>query len=490
MASGPIQTLTLCGGGLSLWMTAAALSRSLPDTIKITIVEMDPEPVEDAFYGQILPPEAYAFHLSIGLSEPELLLNTETTFALGTHVRDWAGRGQSWVQVFHQPLLILDGVPLAKLIQQTPDRSLQDTLISAQAVLHGVFAHPPEDPEHPLSRAEYGYAFAPRELTALYKAVSLKRSIHLIRAGVDQIDRNSAGITALTLSDGQRVSADLFIECSGPDAVLQPTTSSGRESGRTLHALISHIGGAPLGAPARTVLSGEHGWQSEVALRSGISRITICHPDSESHARTVHDVDPDSNATFHLGYIDAAWTSNYIAIGQTASAFEPITTAPIKLLLRDIERLINLFPVTSDMRIEAQEYNRLFREDVCHADIFNQAHFALPDLPHAPYWQSASASPQHPKLSRKLVQYESRGHLVAYDHEPFDDVDWAVLHDGLGRKPKRRDPLASLAEPAMVQAKLESLEQSIQSAIGKMPPHSIYMSKFLSYLHRKYSCNG
>jgi len=170
-------------------MSAAALSRSLPDSVKITIVETGVNPVEDMFYGQVLPPQAYAFHLSIGLSEPELLLNTGTTFALGTEFQSWAQTNRSWVQAFHQPLPVWNGVPLAKLIHQRPHASLQSTLISAQAGLKGVFAHPSEDRTHPLSRHEYGYAFDPKQLSALYKAATRRRPVKMISAQIETLQR-------------------------------------------------------------------------------------------------------------------------------------------------------------------------------------------------------------------------------------------------------------------------------------------------------------
>lgn len=265
----------LCGSGLSLWMTAAALSRSLPKTIALKVVEIDSNPAEDAFYGHILPPAAYRFHLSIGLSEPELLLNTGSTFAYGTYLHNWAGTNRSWVQAFHQPLLVLEGVPLAKLIQLDPSLSLQDILISAQAAMGGVFAHPPEDHKHPLSRAEYGYAFDPKELTALYKAVSLTRSIQLIEARIDQVERNSTNITSVTLSDGQRLSADLFIDCSGSSATLLSLSKTEAKGSRTLQALISRITDTPVGKAAQTIKSGDYGWQSGITLRSSDRRMTV-----------------------------------------------------------------------------------------------------------------------------------------------------------------------------------------------------------------------
>jgi tryptophan halogenase len=487
MATESIDTIALCGGGLSLWMTAAALSRALPDNVALTIIETTKTPIEDMFYGHILPPQAYAFHLSIDLSEPELLLNTGSTFVYGTHFQNWGQTGRSWVQAFHQPLPVWDGVPLTKLIHQLPHASLQSALISAQAANGGVFAHPSEDPNHPLSRAEYGYAIDPEQLSALYRAITLRRSVNVIPAQVAAIERDGSDIRSLKLSDGRTVSADIFIDCTGPAAKLQSQSNrSTTGTYRSVQAARKKTAGAPLGAASLRINSGDYGWRSDVVLRSGAIRMTVSALDVEPNTAGA----PNDSVSMDIQCNDAAWTGNCIAIGQAAYTLEPFTTAPMKLLMRDIERFLNLIPVSTEMAIEADEYNRAFRDDYAHASLFNQAHFAMTDLPDAPYWNMASERNDDPKLVRKLTQYNTRGHLVAYDNEPFDGVDWAILHDGIGRTPRRRDPLASSVDPAMTQSRLNELQNTTQAVIKKMPPHPLYMSKFISYLKRKYARNG
>jgi hypothetical protein len=65
-----------------------------------------------------------------------------------------------------------------------------------------------------------------------------------------------------------------------------------------------------------------------------------------------------------------------------------------------------------------------------------------------------------------------------------------VLHDGIGRTPKRRDPVAALSDPTLVRQRLDALQTAIEETVKKMPPQSIYLRKFLSYLQRKYARNG
>ena len=37
------------------------------------------------------------------------------------------------------------------------------------------------------------------------------------------------------------------------------------------------------------------------------------------------------------------------------------------------------------------------------------------------------------KLKRKITQFESRGVILQYDLEPFNNEDWTQIHLGMGR---------------------------------------------------------
>ena len=43
------------------------------------------------------------------------------------------------------------------------------------------------------------------------------------------------------------------------------------------------------------------------------------------------------------------------------------------LLQKDIERMLELIPISHDMKIEGKEYNRRFTEDYIHASTFENA---------------------------------------------------------------------------------------------------------------------
>ena len=420
-------------------MAAAYLSRTAPPGVSITVVDADAAPDSDALYGQVLPPEFYSFHLSLGTDEPELLQTTDTAFSFGTTFADWGG--QSWVQPFHLPLQSIDNIPFHTLVAQDPRLSLQPFLVSAVAARAGRFAHPPEGAGNPLSRAEYGYLFDPAELMAFYRATATRAKV-----------------------ETGEVEADLHIHTSAPGngdtafrAKLTRTPAKGTEH------------------PMRKLAATTDGWQSEALTRTSRLRMEV-------------GTDVEGGFTFHPHGHPEPWRGDTVRIGHAARVVDPLTVAPIRLLLRDLQRMADLFPLTTDTAVEAREYNRVAADDTEHADIFHRAHFSKVDLSDSPYHRHYS-TPASPKLDRKLTQYNARAYLVSYDHEPFDALDWAVLHDGLRRKPRRHDTLAMGADGNSVGASLQGLHKGVETVVRKMPPHPIYLGKLLAYLERKGKAN-
>ena len=147
------------GNTLAASMTVLALSKALPKNIKLKWLRPTEPCASDVLYGGITSPEAYQFNLQYGVTEPELILNTDSTFTFGSNFKNWGNDNRTWMQCFHLPFAATSGVELQHFMTRH-NAALGDFLISAQAAIKGTFAHPPDDkPQSPLSRAEYGYHF-------------------------------------------------------------------------------------------------------------------------------------------------------------------------------------------------------------------------------------------------------------------------------------------------------------------------------------------
>jgi len=477
----PLNKIVIVGEGLAAHLSALALQQQLSDHIELVLVSPNDQTQTDLLYGSTAAPEIYDFHVQLGIDEPELLLNTNTTFSWGTHYKNWANTDKNWIQCYHLPLPVEEGVEFQHLAQRhSSDQSIEEYLISSQAALKGKFAHPPEDNRHPLSRAEYGYQFDPNEWSQLYASKLNHKRITIIKECISSVVRTDNEIEHLMMANGTSISADLFIDCTGPDAVV---SNIGRTSQSSLATVIrSCQDNATMGPAQRVINSFDFGWQSATHLRNRVVTLTLCaSPDRQQAIESLAEHEPscfDVTLTRSL----EAWVGNCVAIGQSANTVEPLTDAPMRLLLRDIQRLLELIPRSADMTIEATEYNRRFIQDAEHASLFHDALFALDNLPNGSYWQQHTANDRSQKLARKLAQFGHRGVLINYDLEPFNEQDWLILYSGMAIKPQILDPVARRLPEHEFTKRLDTMRNIISQVTHKMPEHGLYMSKLLQYL--------
>ncbi|BBO29613.1 tryptophan halogenase [Alteromonas sp. I4] len=492
-----IKHIVIAGDGLAANMTALALQQQLPPDINLTLISSAKYADLDCLYGSTSAPDMYAFNLMLNLSEPDLLFNTNSTFCWGNYFDHWAMTSCSWLQGFHLPFPAMRGVGLHHFVTRHGETELAPYLINAQADQTGKFAHPPEDNRHPLSRAEYGYQIDASALSALY-ASKLSSKVTVINTSIADVVTDPAAdstgninITGLQLDNGQRIEADLYIDCTGPDAMLYSALEQNSlvKNARPLFAIHSTLQRGEALPTHRHVRAHEFGWQADTYLRDSIQRLTVCAPEQKSQAIDAHGAKASIAMAFSAGHRQQAWTGNCVAMGQAANVLEPLTPAPMMMLIRDIQRLLELIPVTSRMSAEATEYNRRFIADVEHSGLFQGALFVLKHLPDSlpahTYWQHATQCVQGEKLTRKLTQYHHRGILVNYDLEPFNEQDWLILHSGMQRRPQTYDIVADQVPPAEMANQLNGMGNVIQQVVSQMPPHAIYLEKLMAYLSQK-----
>jgi tryptophan halogenase len=444
-------------------MTVLALSKALPEKIKLLWVKPTQPCPSDRLYGGITSPDAYQFNLQHDVTEPELILNTDTTFSFGTHFKSWGNDQRTWMQCFHLPFAATSGVELHHFMSRHKTL-LGDFLISAQAGIKGTFAHPPADnPQSPLSRAEYGYHFVPQQWSSIFHNKIENTGAEIIHQDILSIVQHSDGIDYLQLQNGKKLHADLFIDCSG--SISHAQTSDNFAEQRTVQITSVMQTCEQTGPACREISGTEYGWQSSTPFRE-VNQVL-----SMSESSSVQE-DADGHY-FTLGHQHLAWRGNCVSIGHAAYALEPISPAPYILLKKDIERLLELIPVSGEFQIERQEYNRRYLNDVTHAELFHQAMYAQ---------QRDVGYSQNEKLDRKLTQYLHRGILASYDFEPFNEQDWAILHAGLGRVPKHFDRMAAQVDFEKMDENLQRIRKGLAHLASSMPAHHIYLEKLTMYL--------
>lgn len=469
------RKIVIYGGGFAAHLAAAAFARSVGKAARLILVAPNETAESDNMYGSVTAPTAFNFFTSAGLDEPTLMQRTRSAFSYGTRFENWPSAASTWMQAFHLPLPLLSGIPFQHFLS-AEGRALEPYLISAQAALKGVFAHPPGDPRHPLSRAEYGYQVSVPELRDLLADRNAANSIEMVTDNLREVQVADGRISALVMEGGRTISADLFVDCSAEQRRLAGALGERFQAGRELSAHVSQQTESQLGPAYRTLRANQNGWTATTPLQGASSVLTICDPTSAQDG---------AGLQFQTGRVEQAWVGNCVAIGHAAWGVEPLTPAPMMLLQRDIERALDLIPVTDNCQMEAREYNRRFDDDFVHATAFQRALFVGKNTPETPYWRAATAEPVGAKLQRKLAQFVSRGLSVRYDLEPFNEEDWAILLNGMGLKPERYDRQVDGVEKMAITQQLQGIERAVAEMVSKMPPHHVYMTNMKRYLEKQ-----
>lgn len=475
--------IVIYGHSIAAFISALTIHNALADQVTLSLILPADQAHSDILYGGMSTPDAYNFHLAMDITEAELFQQTNSSFSFGTHYQNWGGEKLDWMQAFSLPFTSKYGVDFHQVLLHHK-QDLQAYLVGAQSALQQKFAHPPQNqPASPLSRAEYGYNFDYQNYALFLLNKIKQKKIRLIQSDLLQVEVADEHITSLRLNDDSCIKADLFIDCSGTDAKLISALDVKKRVDSKINVLLFTNENDTQMNPCNLVSGHRNSWQSTLYLQNSSQILQAVNAKdtpvgNKSSAITIASISAD------IGEKEQAWVGNCVAISLSAAVLEPFSNAPFRLLKLDIERLLELIPISNNMRMEQKEYNRRYRLDVQHAKLFN---LALTDTRHFLQHKYSTQnqvldSDTQALLDRKLAQYLHRGLMVTYDFEPFNTEDWIILHFGMRRFPRRLDSQCDNIDNSNVKQHLLQTKNAIAAIVPKMPPCSLYTQKFLNYL--------
>ncbi|HYZ47406.1 MAG TPA: tryptophan halogenase family protein, partial [Sphingomonas sp.] len=218
--------ILIVGGGTAGWMAAAALRRRLdPADYSISLVESDE--IGTVGVGEATLPHIKIFNDMLGLSEPEFMRATHATFKLGIEFCGWDRPGDRYIHPFGAFGEPWGGVEFQHhwLRAQAHGRSvapLEAYSFAVMAAKANAFDLPDEDPDSIRSTYSYAYHFDAGRFADYLRAHATERGVARIEGQVCAVERESesGALAAVTLKSGQRLEADLFIDCTGFRSLL------------------------------------------------------------------------------------------------------------------------------------------------------------------------------------------------------------------------------------------------------------------------------
>ncbi|MEO9634872.1 MAG: tryptophan 7-halogenase [Parasphingorhabdus sp.] len=479
-----VRRIAIVGKSQQLWPVATLLANSLPEGMRLVLVE-DVESVPPAAVTVRLDDP---FLLRLGIGAKDFSTTDSAVFALGVTLLDWQGEGSRLHLTGSGSLPAIDDIAIHQILLRAAlsyDQAqklaylYQPFRFPARAVEAGKFAFQSTDLRSPMSmlrptvqidQADFAALLKDRFPTDRAEIVKGKPSAGLAHKGSEFIEQ-------IDLDNGHGIKADFFVDVSGG---LDDLADKRRQM--DWHPLFEGLPFDRL-ASARNaeVLPPSEKQEAAQAIDGGllvqtplretsIAQLVYASRELTDDAARSLLGDGAQSTMFKPGYVNAPWHGNVARLGTASVKFGPYLSADITMLLRQTMVLAAHMPTRLDMTVEARDYNRRHLIAVEQVRDFVLLPFALNRREDA-IWSEMRDSKLSENLAIKIEQFRSRGRLASFEGEIFDEQSWIDLMIGCGIVPGRYDPMAASLDMTHMARRLKNLSVAFDQALVRTPEY-------------------
>lgn len=442
--------IVIIGGGSAGFSCAAALSYN--KNLSISLVE--PHNIPTIGVGESTLPLINQFHKEFHLFEGVTWLKKlSATLKFTIDFENFlANKEQSWSHPFSINRSVEQSNVLENMHLSNPE--LSDKFYYTQRVKNSGFVE--ISPE----LAKIGAYHLDAKLYAQsLKEIALQRGVKLYNKRVVEIKQSDTTTEYLTLEGGERLNAELYIDCTGFKNILFEQLNAEFipftkrlfcDSAITLRAPYIKPEQQRINATLSHALNS--GWVWHIPLQDSI---TMGYVFSSKHSsakeaqeefelylqeRYGYNTQELSFEELHFrsGTYKESWLGNNIAIGLSSFFIEPLESTGIALFEIQIMQLSKILQSNPKSLFNYRDsYNRDIRENIESVKEFIEMHYILSDRVDTPFWREASSI--EPSATHKdiLRLYKNREYqkILAYNIGGiFGNLSWLLLLIGMRKE--------------------------------------------------------
>ncbi len=494
-----IKKVVIVGGGTAGWMTAAALSKVLgKDFCDIQLIESDT--IGTVSVGEASIPQIAQFNSILGIDENDFIKKTQSTFKLGIEFKGWTADGSSYFHPFGSFGRDMDAISFhhhwLKMYQQGKAPDLGEYSLAALAAEQGRFMRPQDMGNSPLSKITYAFHFDAILYAAYLRDFAEQRGVIRTEGKVIDVSlRNSDGfIDNVSLENGTKVEADLFIDCSGfrglliegalktgfidwsewlpcDSAVAMPCMAKTQESIKPFTRSTAQKAGWTWRIPLQHRIGNGYVYPSKY----------VSDDEAVSILRKQMEGEPIGEPNFlrwKTGIRKKAWHKNCIAIGLAAGFVEPLESTGLHLVQSSISKLLGLFPTKEFNQTDIDTYNEQSKSELEYIRDFIILHYKATDRDDSEFWRYCRDMPIPQRLQDKMDLYAANGRIYRRDNELFCEESWLAVMHGQGIKPRGYHPIVDTVAESEISRRLEHIRTVINKSARAMPMQQDFINKF------------
>lgn len=496
MSIAPIKDIVIVGGGTAGWMTAAAFSKLMGPHYRIRLVESDE--IATIGVGEATIPGIKLFNTALELDENEFLRETQGTFKLGIEFVNWNQIGDAYIHGFGK--IGHDLGPISchqywlKMRQEGRASELDNFSINSLAPrTHKFMRSVPEMATSPLGDIANAFHFDAGLYAKYLRKHSEARGVVRTEGKIVEVKlRESDGaIGSLVLQNGEKVTGDFFIDCSGTRALLIGQAlqvpfddwSHWLPCDRAIAVPCESV--TPLEPYTRSTAHSA-GWQWRIPLQHRIGNGHVYSSrfmgEDEATSILLNNLDGKALAEprtipFTPGRRKQTWRKNCVAIGLSSGFFEPIESTNIHLIQTAIFRTISLFPNSGFHQADIDEYNNQTQHEYERIRDFVVLHYKATQRSDSPFWDHCRTMEIPDTLKHRMDLYGSNGRVFREGAELFAEQSWVQVMNGQGIRPQGYHPLVDLRSSDEIKSFLGDIETVIKKCVDVMPTHAEYIAK-------------
>ena len=432
-----IKSVCIVGGGSSGWMTAATFATQFPK-MDVTIIESPDFPILGV--GESTLGGIKHWTSLIGLEDKDFLTETDGSYKLSIKFTDWLGKDTGG---FHYPFGEFQR-PIEQVGQNDwwflkGNKGGLDS--NSFARCHYPIAAVAENNKmsDDSTGKTPGFSFVQDvafhfDATAfgqyLKKKICLPKGIKLINSTVKKINTNDDGVESLILEDKQKLTADLYIDCTGfKSLLLEGALGVKFNSIDNLipnnKAWATHIPYTDKNIqlePFTNCTALNNGWAWNIPLWSRIgagyaySNKYISDDEAleefKEHIRTKYDGIPVEDLEFkpitmRNGIHEKTWEKNVVAIGLSSGFIEPLESTGLMTTYEWLLSLIYTLRKGFVNQWDRDSFNYALKNIYYGHANFVAMHYALSSRDDTPYWQDVTERVRIDPTVNNSLNYET-----------------------------------------------------------------------------------
>jgi len=489
MTEWPMRRIVIAGGGTAGWMAAAAIARTLGNSVDLTLIESDA--IGTIGVGESTIPPIVTYNRLLNINEAEFMRATQATFKLGIEFNDWKQVGQSYFHSFgltgkdHWSAgfqhFWLNG------LERGHKEPYDEYCLELKAAYAGKFAHLPD------GQMNYAYQLDSTLYARFLRTMAEADGARRIEGKIADVALNESGdIAALALESAQRVEGDLFLDCTGFRALLiEGALHAGFDDWTHWlpcdRAIAVQTRSVRPPVPYTRAMAHDAGWQWRIPLQhrtgNGIVYSSRHLEQEQALERLFGNIEGDTLTQpnvlrFTTGARRRQWVRNCIAVGLSGGFLEPLESTGIHLIQRAVLRLIRMLPLREISDSDVNEFNEQQLTDMMQIRDFLILHYKANERTDSGFWRECASMPVPDSLAHKIELFRETGRVFRRNEELFGENSWIQVMMGQGIMPRSYHPIAARLTDDEVNKLLSTLRSNVEKTVASLPDHDAYVARY------------